>query len=405
MTDFCHVPPVEEILQGMWRTSWDHEKQPVYEKWKTRWFACHPEDIAAHSWDYLFTGGKEIRARLFCELWNYLTPDQSPPNAELAFAIECIHATSLILDDSPWMDNAAQRRGRKTLHLAFTEKKSLMIAHDVMRMVCEIWHDQRPSHLPVKDWNAHLLRIFERLAIGQWYDLERQGTLVELASLKTGVLFEGVAETVALCLSLDTAFWSTWGNRVGILFQWADDWDDREEDAEHNRNAFNESYEATLSNYESLWSRVQYDVGTSWFDRPFGQAMRHYFTKADSADFPLFRSSSATGSAPESLLKWQEDTLQMPFAYRSEVTPPTSAALTTLRSLTSISGIELIRYLLQILQNRLKGQDVLHQSFLSSDLWNSPEEKWGNHPEILELCREVEVILDQEDYDSIKTGR
>jgi hypothetical protein len=46
----------------------------------------HPVDVAEYSWNYLFTGGKEIRSKLFCELWKYLSPD-SDVCAELAFAI------------------------------------------------------------------------------------------------------------------------------------------------------------------------------------------------------------------------------------------------------------------------------------------------------------------------------
>ena len=71
---------------------------------------------------------------------------------ELAFAIECIHAASLILDDTPWMDNATTRRGRQTLHLSFSNKKTLMICHDVMYMVYLIWSENKPEHTSTSDW-------------------------------------------------------------------------------------------------------------------------------------------------------------------------------------------------------------------------------------------------------------
>lgn len=257
---------------------WEIVRPRIHEKWKTYWYQTHPSYIAAESWEYLFSGGKEIRARLFCELWSYLSPD-TEPCGELAFAIECIHAASLILDDTPWMDNAATRRGKQTLHLTFSNKKALMICHDVLYMVYLIWNENRPSHVSLSDWEHFILRRLQSLMVGQAYDLEKKGTLVELASMKTGILFELVAETVAICTHLDTNAWRTWGNHLGILFQWMDDWQDREEDIiQQNRNAFNEAYTVTLSYYGQIWEKVEQVIGPAWFDRPFGIFMKIYFT-------------------------------------------------------------------------------------------------------------------------------
>jgi len=259
--------------------SWDIVKAPIYAKWKAYWFATHPPDIAEYSWNYLFTGGKEIRSRLFYELWTYLSPE-STPCVELAFAVECIHAASLILDDSPWMDNAAERRGKKTLHLVFSERKALLLCHDVMYMVYLIWNQNKPAHIPLTEWEDTMKDKLQRLLIGQWHDLEKTGSLVELASLKTGILFEWVAEVVAMCLQLDREFWKIWGNHLGILFQWMDDWLDRDEDIQQqNRNAFNEAHDRVLQQYGQLWSRICHGIGPVWFQRPFGQFMTAYFTQ------------------------------------------------------------------------------------------------------------------------------
>ena len=258
--------------------SWEILRPHIHQKWKSYWYETHPSNIAKDSWEYLFSGGKEIRARLFCELWSYLSPD-TEPCGELAFAIECIHAASLILDDTPWMDNAATRRGRPTLHLTYSNKKALMICHDVMYMVYLIWNENKPAHIPASEWKRFIFRHLQCLMVGQAYDLDKKGTLIELASMKTGVLFELVAETVAICTHLDTTVWRSWGNHLGILFQWMDDWQDREEDTlQQNRNAFNESYTDTLSYYGQIWEKVEQVIGPTWFDRPFGTFMKKYFT-------------------------------------------------------------------------------------------------------------------------------
>jgi len=258
--------------------SWDILKEGIYEKWKPYWFEIHPPNIADYSWNYLFTGGKQIRSKLFCELWSYLAPDKKI-NAELAFAIECIHVASLILDDTPWMDNAAERRGKKTLHTILSPNKALLVFYELMTIVREIWLNNKPPHVSDEFWRNFLKIKLQRLVIGQWYDIEKKGNLVELASLKTGVLFELVTETVALCVELDTEFWKIWGNNLGILFQWMDDWNDREQDIiQHNRNAFNEDYDLTLKNYEYLWSKIENGIGKQWFLKPFGIFMKEYFT-------------------------------------------------------------------------------------------------------------------------------
>jgi geranylgeranyl pyrophosphate synthase len=257
---------------------WDILKDSIYEKWKAHWYKINPPDVAEYSWNYLFTGGKQIRPKLFCELWAYLCPDNKI-NTELAFAIECIHVASLILDDTPWMDNANERRNKKTLHTILSPKKAVLISYELMEIVRRIWTTNKPPNVPNNIWENLLITKLQRLVIGQYYDIEKKGNLIELSSLKTGVLFELITETVALCIDLDTEFWKIWGNNVGILFQWVDDWNDRQEDTiQGNRNAFNEDYDLTLKNYTYIWNNIEKGIGNQWFTLPFGIFMKQYFT-------------------------------------------------------------------------------------------------------------------------------
>lgn len=256
---------------------WDNLKIDIHKKWRKWWFDVHSEDIAEYSWDYLFTGGKEIRPKLFCELYHYLSPD-TLQNGELAFAIECIHISSIILDDTSWMDNSSERRGKQTLHVKFSPKIALLITNNVISIAIEIWKNNKPNHISDNIWQSFLISKLKKLTNGQSLDLDKKGNLIELASLKTGVLFELVTETVALCLELDTEFWRIWGNNLGILFQWMDDYLDMNEDiVQNNRNAFNESYDITLQNYSNIWNKLKKEIGPQWFLRPFGIFMKHYF--------------------------------------------------------------------------------------------------------------------------------
>lgn len=357
---------------------WEKYKEPIYNKWKEYWYHTHPEDVARYSWDYLFTGGKEIRARLFCELWHYLSPD-SEVCAELAFAIECIHVASLILDDSPWMDHAAERRGRKTLHLQFSDKKALLLCHDVMKMVYHIWLENCPPEIQIHDWKSHLQDTLERLTIGQYYDLEKKGNLTTLASLKTGVLFGFVTETVALCIQLNPFFWKEWGNRLGILFQWMDDWHDQEEDTtQGNRNAFNEAYESTVADYSRYWNELCITIGSSWFRTEFGQYLYQYFTNIPfpiSTTVPL----SSFTQLPVFLPLCTQYHLPSPDQIYKKMTEKEYHTL-----LPFETSMEMIQTMILMIRRREEFEP------LKTNIWPLSEEEWNRVPEIQAWIERVE---------------
>jgi hypothetical protein len=351
--------------------SWDTYKSEIYEKWKPYWFKVHPADIAEYSWNYLFTGGKQIRPKLFCELWEYLAP-ASKISAELAFAVECIHVASIVLDDTPWMDDASERRGQQTLHKVFTPKKAALISYELIDIVRNIWINNKPAHVNDEIWQKLLIDKLQRLTVGQIYDIEKKGNLIELASLKTGVLFELVTETIALCVGLDTEFWKIWGNNLGILFQWMDDWYDRDQDiVQNNRNAFNESYDITLKNYEYLWKKIELGIGKQWFSRPFGQFMINYFIN----DIPIVRTNIST-------------TLTNIIFYPKEIVIP-----------------EILNYDFEKknIHPQFSGKDILHKIFrishefftipsLKINLWYIDENNWEHLDEIKEILGRAQTF-------------
>lgn len=370
---------------------WETHKGPVYHKWKEYWFQTHPPEIADYSWDYCFTGGKEIRARLFCELWQYLSPD-SEVCVELAFAIECIHVASLILDDSPWMDNASMRRGRKTLHLQFTEKKALLVCHDLMKMVYMIWLENKPPSIDEKVWKGQMRDTLEKLTIGQYYDLGKKGELVEVASLKTGVLFGFVTETVACCIQLDSIYWKEWGNRLGILFQWMDDWKDREEDIlQENRNAFNEAPEWTALQYAHFWRDICKAIGSSWFHTDFGHYIHQYFT---SIPIPFDKEPSISMELPLFLPLCTHYLLPSTHEIHRKIKQIQEEHSISLPFETSVELIQTLIYMIQ------KQEDV---EPLRTDLWSLPEEKWITTPEIQEWIDRIHTEINVSERISTST--
>lgn len=74
---------------------------------------------------YFLTTGKSIRA-ILCGL---SAADIGLPISKiipLCVSLELIHLYSLIHDDLPAMDNATERRGKKSLHLAFGESAAIL---------------------------------------------------------------------------------------------------------------------------------------------------------------------------------------------------------------------------------------------------------------------------------------
>lgn len=271
--------------------SWDDLKGALLDRWREWWVARHPPEVGLYSWVYLFERGKQIRPRLFCELWRYLSP-ATPVCVEGAFLLECAHVASLILDDLPWMDNAKERRDMMTLHCIFSVRKALLLVHDIRELAYQVAKAcplirERAEALRKKASDAEAEEWFERgrekaqsLWYGQWLDLSRSGSLYEMAARKTGTLFEAVGEAVAVGVGLDPVFWKEWGRALGVLFQWVDDWDDREADAQMGqRNAFLEAPKETRSLYRTLWTHVVQGIGPGWWKTPFGAYLWAYFTR------------------------------------------------------------------------------------------------------------------------------
>lgn len=74
----------------------------------------------------LFPGGKRLRPVLTL-LGAQLIGGRGESVLPAAIAVEYIHTSSLIFDDLPSMDNAAERRGKKSLHVHFGEGLSLLV--------------------------------------------------------------------------------------------------------------------------------------------------------------------------------------------------------------------------------------------------------------------------------------
>lgn len=150
-----------------------------------------------------------------------------------ACAVEAIHASSLILDDLPSMDNAPLRRGRASAHIEFGEAVAILAAFGLL--------NDAYGHLARAYEPALAARItalyadavgLDGLVAGQAEDVLATDqaltfdTLERIHRRKTGVLFSAAATAGALSAggsSDDIAALTAYAKNLGLAFQIVDD--------------------------------------------------------------------------------------------------------------------------------------------------------------------------------------
>lgn len=150
-----------------------------------------------------------------------------------AASIELVHASSLILDDLPSMDDAPLRRGRRASHLEFGEAVAILAAFGLLnRAYGELARAYDP---PIATRMAALLSDAvgpNGLIGGQALDLRATDTAIDFETLerihrgKTGALFVAAAACGAMTAGAAAepiAALSAYAKNLGLAFQIVDD--------------------------------------------------------------------------------------------------------------------------------------------------------------------------------------
>jgi geranylgeranyl diphosphate synthase, type II len=161
----------------------------------------------------------------------------APPERALsgAVALEMIHASSLILDDLPSMDDATLRRGRATCHRVYGEDTSILAAIALMNRAFEVVATDHTIDPLVR---VRIVAILARavgpdgLSGGQEGDLHTDvdnatvATVEWIHARKTGALFAAAAAIGSLVAGVDddnVSRMEEFGMRLGLAFQAYDD--------------------------------------------------------------------------------------------------------------------------------------------------------------------------------------
>ena len=85
----------------------------------------------------LFPGGKKVRSKLIVDIGKIFKVNYFHL-IQVAAAVECIHAYSLIHDDLPCMDNDNMRRGKLSTHKKFGESTAILAGNSLLTLAFEI---------------------------------------------------------------------------------------------------------------------------------------------------------------------------------------------------------------------------------------------------------------------------
>jgi geranylgeranyl pyrophosphate synthase len=185
----------------------------------------------------LNTPGKRVRAALVISAYG-AAGGAGAGIAEVAAAVETVHAYSLVHDDLPCMDDDDLRRGRPTTHRRFDVRSAVRAGYCLVPVAALVLAAAAEElGLGAATLGRMAAELFsaggiEGMVGGQWLDLEaeqRQLDLPELVTVhrgKTGALIAASCALGGLAAEAPSdaiAALSAYGADVGLAFQIADD--------------------------------------------------------------------------------------------------------------------------------------------------------------------------------------
>jgi len=192
--------------------------------------------------DALFPGGKRLRPVLTL-LGAELVGGQSSGVLPAAAAVEFVHASSLIFDDLPCMDNAIERRGQPALHRRYGEGLAVLVALGLLnKSYGLVFEGQQENPQQAIDAHAELVECIgtSGMVTGQTVDLSNgdgwgvRGNVESIRNLKTSALIRLALRLGAILSGANQRQLATLSNfaaLTGEAYHLSDDLLDLSEDA------------------------------------------------------------------------------------------------------------------------------------------------------------------------------
>ena len=183
---------------------------------------------------------------------------------DAACAVEMVHAFSLIHDDLPAIDNDNLRRGRPTCHVAFGEAAAILAGDALFALAFEVLTEMDCT-AEVRIKCVELLSKcsgIRGLVSGEAIDILSEGKPVSAPTLelihvrKTGALIAAACEMGAVLGGGDSGAQTklrSYGEKIGLAFQIADDVLNVEGDAEKTGKSVGSDAERGKATYVGLF--------------------------------------------------------------------------------------------------------------------------------------------------------
>jgi len=182
-------------------------------------------------------GGKRVRPYLTLTIADICGADKTAA-LDVACAVECIHAYSLIHDDLPAMDDDDLRRGKPTCHIAFDEATAILAGDALQTLAFELLSAAPLAAIPAQR-QLEIIRILAAasggngMCGGQALDLAAthqslsESALERVHRHKTGALIRASAELGVLCGKEQAqpyrSTFAQFADALGLAFQIQDD--------------------------------------------------------------------------------------------------------------------------------------------------------------------------------------
>tara|TARA_R110002020_G_scaffold176756_12_gene369252 strand:- start:4156 stop:5019 length:864 start_codon:yes stop_codon:yes gene_type:complete len=170
-------------------------------------------------------GGARIRPTILLSVAAACGDDRPELADAAAAALELIHCASLVHDDLPCFDDADLRRGKPSVHRAYSEPLAVLTGDSLIILAFEV--------IARAGADARVMRLILSLAqrtgmpngicAGQGWESEPVIDLGAYHRSKTAALFIAATEMGAISAGHDGEAWQDLGALIGEAFQVADD--------------------------------------------------------------------------------------------------------------------------------------------------------------------------------------
>lgn len=186
-----------------------------------------PQRLQAAMQHAVFSGGARIRPQLCMAVATACGDDAPELTNAAAVALEFMHCASLVHDDMPTFDNADFRRGRPTVHKAFSEPLALLAGDGLIVMAYQVLLQAGRPHpdrlIELMDNLSRGVGLPNGIVAGQAWECETTADLGQYQRAKTGALFVSATCAGAIASGQPYEPWAPLGAYLGEAYQVADD--------------------------------------------------------------------------------------------------------------------------------------------------------------------------------------